>query len=221
MAKTWNDDDPKAALMTRKREVIVEAARRAFLDTGYAESSVNRIAADAGVSIKTLYRHFENKDDLFTAVMQAACSPTDQVAISLAGLDAGDEPHWFGVPPSEGLLFAGTEYLQHALSDEQLALYRVVTRDAHRFPELGQRYRDEVLGQQQAIFVRYLERWLPAVTWRVADKEGAAQAFMALLRAGVFDDALHGWGVADEQEIGRRAKTASDRMLVLLQSDSL
>jgi Bacterial regulatory proteins, tetR family len=32
-------------------------------------SSVNRIAEDAGVSIKTLYRHFDNKDDLFVAVI--------------------------------------------------------------------------------------------------------------------------------------------------------
>src|SRR3546814_12752228 len=38
------------------------------------ESSVNRIAAEAGVSIKTLYRHFDNKDDLFQAVMEEVCA---------------------------------------------------------------------------------------------------------------------------------------------------
>jgi len=73
MAKTWSADNPKAALMARKRAVIVDAALKAFLDAGYAEASVNQIAATAGVSIKTLYRHFESKDDLFSAVMQAAC----------------------------------------------------------------------------------------------------------------------------------------------------
>ena len=30
---------------------------------------MNRIAQDAGVSIKTLYRHFESKDELFGAVI--------------------------------------------------------------------------------------------------------------------------------------------------------
>jgi len=74
MVKTWSDDNPKAALMSRKRAVIVDAALRAFLENGYAESSVNRIAKEAGVSIKTLYRHFESKDDLFSAVMEAACA---------------------------------------------------------------------------------------------------------------------------------------------------
>ena len=73
MAKTWSTDNPKAALMARKRAAIVDAALKAFLEAGYAEASVNRIAAAAGVSIKTLYRHFESKDDLFSAVMQAAC----------------------------------------------------------------------------------------------------------------------------------------------------
>jgi AcrR family transcriptional regulator len=216
MAKTWLDDDPKAALMTRKRAVIVEAARRAFLDTGYGESSVNRIAADAGVSIKTLYRHFENKDDLFTAVMKAACSPAGQEQTDLAV----EEPDWFAEPPAFGLPLAGQEYLRHALSEEQLALYRVVTRDALRFPELGARYRDEVLGQQKALFVRYLERWLPTLTWSVDDKDGAAAIFMALLRAGVFDDALHGWRLPDEVEISRRAQEAAARMLILLEAGS-
>jgi AcrR family transcriptional regulator len=61
MVKTWSDDNPKAALMSRKRTMIVDAALRAFLENGYAESSVNRIAEEAGVSIKTLYRHFESK----------------------------------------------------------------------------------------------------------------------------------------------------------------
>ena len=73
MVKTWSADNPKAALMARKRAAIVDAALAAFLGAGYAEASVNAIAASAGVSIKTLYRHFESKDELFAAVMQAAC----------------------------------------------------------------------------------------------------------------------------------------------------
>ena len=53
--------------------MIVDAALRAFLENGYAESSGNRIAEEAGVLIKTLYRHFESKDALFSALMEAAC----------------------------------------------------------------------------------------------------------------------------------------------------
>src|SRR5438128_2242521 len=62
--RQWSADNPKASLMERKRALIVAAAQQAFLDKGYAESSMGRIADAAGVSIKTVYRHFENKDDL-------------------------------------------------------------------------------------------------------------------------------------------------------------
>ena len=44
---------------------------------------------------------------------------------------------WFNRPTQSGLAEAGQEYLRHLLSEEQVALYRVVTRDADRFPELG------------------------------------------------------------------------------------
>src|SRR3979411_2200389 len=104
MVKTWSADNPKAALMARKRAAIVDAALKAFLDAGYAEASVNQIAATAGVSIKTLYRHFESKDDLFSAVMQAACGKTPG-----ADVPEGDEPPpvWYDALPADALPKAG------------------------------------------------------------------------------------------------------------------
>src|SRR5271154_89647 len=107
MAKTWSADNPKAALMARKRAVIVDAALKAFLEAGYAEASVNRIAAAAGVSIKTLYRHYESKDDLFSAVMQAAFGKPPG-----GDSDEQDEPPptWYALPPAEALPQAGVQY---------------------------------------------------------------------------------------------------------------
>src|SRR5258708_17499977 len=107
--RTWTADNPKAALMARKRDVILKAALGAFLEDGYAGSSVNRIAEKAGVSIKTLYRHFDNKDDLFVAVIQTACEAKRGV----------DEPPWWDLPPLEGLAQAASEHLALVLSAEQ------------------------------------------------------------------------------------------------------
>jgi AcrR family transcriptional regulator len=207
--KTWSDDNPKAGLMERKRSSIVQAAMNAFLDTGYAESSVNRIAADAGVSIKTLYRHFESKDDLFSAVMDAACS---------AEPHSLDEPNWYEEIPPIGLSLAGQEYLRHTLSADQLALYRVVTRDAHRFPELGRRYREEVVGRQYALLVDYLDRWAPRMRWKITDKHSVAVVFAGLLRGELFESALHAGRLPKEKEIVHDAQTAAERLLALLES---
>ncbi len=45
------------------------------------------------------------------------------------------------------------------LSADQIALYRVVTRDAHRFPELRRRYQEETTGGRDAKFTDYLNLW--------------------------------------------------------------
>jgi AcrR family transcriptional regulator len=221
MVKTWSDDNPKAALMSRKRTMIVDAALRAFLESGYAESSVNRIAADAGVSIKTLYRHFESKDDLFSAVMQAACSPSGAQSADASEPAQPGEPTWFREPPAVALPIAGSDYLRHALSKEQLDLYRVVTRDAPRFPELARRYREEVTGTRDALFTSYLDRWLPVTGWEVRDKYGAGATFAALLKATLFDDALLGLKSPSEEDIAECAGDAAVQMLALMEAGRL
>jgi TetR/AcrR family transcriptional repressor of mexJK operon len=204
---------PQHAAECRRRHAL-----RAFLENGYAGSSVNRIAEEAGVSIKTLYRHFESKDDLFSAVMEAACTTTGTQSGSAEGVGEVGEPDWFSEPPPVALPIAGGEYLRHALSEEQLALYRVVTRDAPRFPELARRYREQVAGARDALFASYLDRWLPVTGWKVKDKYGAAATFAALLKATLFDEALFGVKSASEEEIASCARNAAVEMMVLIEA---
>jgi AcrR family transcriptional regulator len=216
MVKTWSSDNPKAALMARKRAVIVDAALKAFLEAGYAEASVNRIAAAAGVSIKTLYRHYESKDDLFSAVMQAACGKPPG-----GDSDEPDQPppNWYALPPAEALPQAGAEYLRHVLSPDQLALYRVVARDAHRFPELGRRYQEATTGTRDAIFAGYLDLWAEREGWVVRNKKAAAQVFAGLLKARIFDEALLGLSQASDDEIVAQAQAAARNILLLFRAE--
>jgi AcrR family transcriptional regulator len=215
VAKTWSADNPKAALMDRKRAVIVAAAMDAFLEAGYAEASVNQIAAAAGVSIKTLYRHFDSKDDLFSAVMHAACGnigrPEGKRALR-------PRPDWYEAPPTTALPQAGREFLKHVLAPKQVALYRVVMRDALRFPELGRRYLEEVIAPPQAVFAGYLDLWSERQKWRVHDKLAAARAFAGLLKAGIFDQALFENSTPNKEELGRRASDAAAAIQILLSS---
>jgi AcrR family transcriptional regulator len=48
----------------RTRQALYEAATRLFLARGYARTTVAEIAAEAGVSVKTLFNHFAGKEDL-------------------------------------------------------------------------------------------------------------------------------------------------------------
>lgn len=219
--KTWTEDNPKAGLMLRKRTAIVDAARQSFLEGGYAQTSMDRIAEAAGVSVKTVYRHFQNKDDLFSAVMQAACSIAPERFVTIPSDPQADTDLWIDHPPRIALPIVGTGYLQHVLSQEQLSLYRVVTRDAHSFPELARRYHDEAIGKRNQIFIEYLNRWRRSEKWRLRDPEGASNVFAALLCAGIFEGALHEIHVPTKKELEARGQMASTCLLNLLASGSI
>jgi AcrR family transcriptional regulator len=51
----------------RTREALRRAALLRFLDQGVESTSAEQIAADAGVTLRTFYRHFSSKHDLLFA----------------------------------------------------------------------------------------------------------------------------------------------------------
>lgn len=53
-----------------KRAQIVDAARRCFYERGITATGVDMIAAEAGVSKRTLYNHFPSKTDLVMAYIE-------------------------------------------------------------------------------------------------------------------------------------------------------
>lgn len=60
---------PQAA--DEKREEIVAAARRLFVEGGYEATSMSRLAKEAGVAPNTIYWYFGDKDDVLVAVVSA------------------------------------------------------------------------------------------------------------------------------------------------------
>jgi AcrR family transcriptional regulator len=220
--KTWSNDNPKAALMERKRAAIVDAALQLFLASGYAQTSMDRVAEKAGVAITTVYRHFNNKDDLFSAVMQMAC---EMVApeFSASGNDADSAAAfpWFKKPPPTALPLAGIDYLTRLFDPRQMDLYRVVTRDASDFPELGRRYRSETVERRNRLFVEYLNHWKRSEGWKLNSPTRTADAFAALLRAPLFEEAIHGGELPGPKAIALQARRAASCLLVLLDSGCL
>lgn len=64
-----------------KRRAITEAARKVFGRDGYTRASVDMIAAEAGVSKRTIYNHFTDKENLFLTV---ALEGADEVTAAIA-----------------------------------------------------------------------------------------------------------------------------------------
>ncbi len=51
------------------RQKLIDCAKKEFLAKGYAKASLRSICADAGVTTGALYFFFENKEDLFAAIV--------------------------------------------------------------------------------------------------------------------------------------------------------
>ena len=64
------DSTGRQAQARRSREAILDAARRQFLDAGYAATTIAAIAAEAGVSVETIYKAFGGKPGLVRAIYQ-------------------------------------------------------------------------------------------------------------------------------------------------------
>lgn len=56
-----------------RREQILDAATRAFARAGFAATSLDDVAGEAGLTRVMLYRHFESKADMYRAVLDRAC----------------------------------------------------------------------------------------------------------------------------------------------------
>ena len=123
--------NPDYTGLPAKHKAITDAARRIFLAHGYEHTSVDAIAAEAGVSKQTIYNHFGDKARLFRAVMR------DTVAASGAGL---------GPPPDEELAVTddldgalrhfGRQFARGVLEPDIAALRRVLMAELDRHPEL-------------------------------------------------------------------------------------
>lgn len=68
----------------RRRDRLIDAARRVFAAQGFERASMEEIAAAAGAGKPTLYRYFASKDALFDAVFVTAL---DQLDASLAAAE--------------------------------------------------------------------------------------------------------------------------------------
>ncbi len=61
---------------------ILESAKNEFLEKGFVNASLRIIAANAGVTTGALYRHFKDKDALFSALVDNAIEVTRKAVMT-------------------------------------------------------------------------------------------------------------------------------------------
>jgi TetR/AcrR family transcriptional regulator of autoinduction and epiphytic fitness len=72
----------RARQAARTRQRIVAAAARLFLEHGYTATSMNAIAAEAGVAAQTVYAAMGNKRDILQAVIESTVRGDEEVPVT-------------------------------------------------------------------------------------------------------------------------------------------
>jgi AcrR family transcriptional regulator len=124
------ESQPKAS-RDGKRETILKIAYEAFLDEGYAATSMSSIAAKLGGSKATLYNYFASKEDLFIAVIDEKCQDVQHLLF-----ETDFEQETFEAT-LKGL---GQRFLTLLMSDDKIAIYRLITESTSHFPEIGRAF---------------------------------------------------------------------------------
>ncbi len=123
---------PTEAGRIERRGQILDAALPVFLDYGFGDATVDRLAAAARVTKRTIYSYFGNKDGLFTEMQR-------RLATNVSG-----EP----LEP-ETVESLATRIVYGLHSAQMIGLHRLVIAESLRFPELARKLHDN--GDMQHI----------------------------------------------------------------------
>ena len=107
---------------------LVEVATRLFLESSFEAVSIDLIAATARISKQTFYARFASKEELFAAVINKGVNDQLAPAVTESSHDA---------PIETTLIRIGIELSKRALAPAAIALDRLITSEAHQFPELA------------------------------------------------------------------------------------
>jgi AcrR family transcriptional regulator len=121
----------------RKQAAITNAATELFLRDGYRGTSMDDIAAAAGVSKQTVYKQFTDKEQLFCDVVEGLVNAaSDPVYEAVRGLQLSDDL-------VTELRAVARRQLELVLEPRLMQLRRLVIAEATRFPKLGKVFFDQ------------------------------------------------------------------------------
>src|SRR5262249_32283430 len=115
---------------------ILNAALDCFAERGFAATRMDDVAARAGVTKGTVYLYFENKEELFKALIRSELLPNLERLEAAASTD---------VPAAVLLERLLAIWVGHVFPSRVSVLPKVIIAEAGNFPELAKFYLHEVV----------------------------------------------------------------------------
>jgi len=155
------------------REKILNAAISVFSEHGYDGTSMRMIAAKAGISVGGLYLYYQNKESLYSTLMEKVLEDVSR-EMEEAVEKLGD--------PIAALKVLIQMRLQYARKNRELIIAN--TRE-HRFV-LGADVRTRFFDRQRRLIERTVERGIASGDFAPCDSGEAAKVIMGVVRGFVF-----------------------------------
>ncbi len=173
-------------LSPQKAEAILEGAMQEFLLHGYAATSMDKVAAAAGVSKATVYSHFQDKEGLFSALNQQLVQKKFR-----AVLGPPDAPALQG-DPCIVLKQLATNVLDAGMKDQQFhSFMRLMVGESGRFPEFARSFVRNIDLPGFKVLRQYFSDC--AEELKLRDPEATARIFIgSLVHYMIVQEMLHG-----------------------------
>lgn len=177
-------DDPR---VVRSRAAVVDAARTLFLRKGYASTTMEEIAAAAGLTKRTLYNNYADKPALFTQIVTETIAVAETFA---RGLHAEFTAGVTAANLHDRLDDLARRMALGIMRPEVIALRRLLIGEAREFPALGATYYDRAPGQVLDALAAGFDHLRRARLLRVTDARIAASQFAYLVVGEPLDRAM-------------------------------
>jgi TetR/AcrR family transcriptional repressor of mexJK operon len=168
---------PKRTPDEHKRAAILASSMRLFLKNGFSKTSMDAIAARAGVTKQTVYAHFHNKDSLFEHIINELArkhAPSPNLMTHK------------GVSVEKRLYEIGLAFLNMVSSKEGIAATQLVIAEAYHHQKLAQHYYESGARRILEILGQYLASENKRGTLKIPVPLSAASYFFAMLKGNYY-----------------------------------
>jgi TetR/AcrR family transcriptional repressor of mexJK operon len=179
--------------------VITEAAAALFLSKGYLATSMDEIAAQAGVSKQTIYKHFADKERLFTGLIASTTARAAQFIETITPLLQNTHNL------EKDLREIASRYVTTVFSPQVVQLRRLVIMESARFPEVARTYYEQAPGRTVSALASAFQRLGEKGLLRLDDPKIAAMHFAGLIVMMPLDKTMFG-GTFSPEELERFAE---------------
>ena len=184
--------DRPAPRWRRRKEArpgeILAAALEMFGERGYEATRLTDVARKAGCTKGTIFLYYENKAELFKAVLREAMTPLVQENERLVETFRG----------STRELLAQLLRLRwdHMMRNRYTGLVRLMLSETHDHPDLAKFYHDEFIDRNQTLLRRVIQQGVDRGEFKEVDVAHAARFVVAPMAFAVL------WRHAFEPSVG-------------------